>query len=456
MPIFDRLYRWFRKRFTPGAQPAIFSFADAYRSQKAPGDLDLIGAYRDAAYFCANLNVNGVVNCKLRLYAKTAAGQPRPRCPTRPIGRKQLRELSAVESIRKNLESADRIDEVIEHPLLDLLKYPNEHHSQADLIGHIQLYQELTGRAYVLIEDDERFDLPAALWVLPSQSVTPQRLPGSPNVVDHYWYYSSAGRQILPTEAVLAFRTPDPRDPYGGGYAPAQAAWERISVSGKYLSQTQATLDNRARPDAIVSSADPEYTIGPDERKRLEGFLNQKFRGAGSGQVYVSSHGLKLDPLNWSPKDLGELADNTLAIEQIARAFDIPLALLERDANRANAEASRNQHAEMAIRPRLRRIEGVLNRFLLPRYSDRLFCCFDDPVKEDVEQRLKVRESNLRLGLTTINEERAEDGYLPVAWGEEPWLAETLRQPSAPDAGADSSETNAPGTWMNAQKGIAN
>lgn len=52
--------------------------------------------------------------------------------------------------------------------------------------------------------------------------------------------------------------------------------------------------------------------------------------------------------------------------------------------------------------------------------SGRLFLRFDDPVKESVELKLRNRAMNLRLGFTTINEERAEEGYPPVPWGDEP------------------------------------
>lgn len=209
---------------------------------------------------------------------------------------------------------------------------------------------------------------------------------------------------------------PDPADPYTGGLSPLRAAFERASVTRKYLSQTQSFLDNRARPDAIISPTDTGGCIGEAERKRLAAAFKDKFQGAGTGGVLFSEGSVRIEPLSFNPKDLGELADSQASFEHIARAFDVPLSLLYRDANRASAEQGRLQHAKDAILPRITRIAEQINCRLAPLFdpSGRLFVAFDDPVPENVELELRIRESNLRLGVTTIDEERAELGLEPM------------------------------------------
>jgi hypothetical protein len=96
------------------------------------------------------------------------------------------------------------------------------------------------------------------------------------------------------------------------------------------------------------------------------------------------------------------------------------------DVNRANAREGNITYQHDTILPRCRKMEQKLNEVLLPMYDDKLFCAFDNPVGEDKEFRLKERESNLKTGYTSINEERLEDNQEPVSWGEVPWLPMNL------------------------------
>jgi HK97 family phage portal protein len=312
------------------------------------------------------------------------------------------------------------VEEVLEHPLIDLLRNPCCDGkvpllNQFDLFELTQLYQELTGRAYWYIEHDG-LGRPRAIWILDPQQVRPIQRRGSERVIDGYEVGRGADRRLYAPEEVIGFRVPDPLDPQLGGFSPLAAVFERIHVTRRYLSQTRAILENRARPDAVISPSHPDGVIGEAEAKRLEASFNQRFRGSGAGGVLVAKDSLRIEPLSFNPKDLGELAENQVSFEHIARAFDIPLALLHRDVNRASAEQGRLQHAKDAILPRITRLQEQLNQRLVPLYdtTGRLFLAFDDPVPENVELELRIRESNLRLGVTTINEERAALGLEPV------------------------------------------
>ena len=419
---------WLRQRTTSlSGEPGWGGPWPSYRRE--PSTAELLAAYRDTAYYCANLNAAGVARIPLRLYVITQRDQPAPKCPTRTLHGQTHRYLGYCAATAKLLRSAERVEEVVEHPLLDLLGQPCRQDdtvlmTRFDLFSVTQLYLEIVGIAYWLIERN-RLDVPVCAWPLLPTSVRAVRSPESRRVVDHYEYGFGTRRRCYRPEEIVVFRVPHPGDPYHGGYSPLHAAFERIGVAQDYLRQTQSLLSNRARPDAIVSPSHPDGVIGEPEARRLETSFNNRFRGAGNGGIYVSRDSLRVDPLSFSPKDLGELAETELSINQIARAFDIPLSMLHRDSNRANAEQGRVQHANDALWPRLVRLQEQLNARLTQMFDPggRLFLAFDDPVPENVQQKLRLREVNLRLGVTTINEERTEDGRPPVPWGDEPTTA---------------------------------
>lgn len=426
-----------RRKAAPGEWSAVpGGVVDGWRREPAPAEL--VAAYRDTAYFCANLNARGVARTPIRLYVQSRPGQARPRCATRALAPEAARRLSHTTAVNRISQAGD-VAEVVEHPLLDLLHNPCRDGAVPllncfDLFELTQLYWEICGRAYWYVERDV-LAVPRSIWVLPTPLVTAVREPGSRHVLDYYLFGNGADRQRLDPASVIDFRAPDPANPYTGGRSPLQAAFERLGVAGTYVRQTQAFLDNRARPDAIIAPSHPEGVIGDAEAKRLEAAFNRRFRGGGQGGILVARDSIAVQPLGFSPRDLGELAENQFYLEQIARAFDIPLSLLHRDANRASAEQGRAQHAKDALLPRITRLQEQLNQRLVPMFdpSGRLFLAFDDPAPEDVLVKLKVRESNLRAGLTTINEERALLGLPPLPWGDGP--THPSNRTAAPDGG---------------------
>lgn len=430
-----------RKRVTKAAAPAISvadlygsntPYIDVYRKQKRPDAKKLLEAYRDTPYFCANLNARGVARVPLRLYVRTGKGQRKALCPTRSVSSARLKAFGADPWIVRKMANAENVEEVTDHPLLDLLNMPcvDENGiplmSRGDLFEITELYQEIVGRAFWLIERSGLLGSPMKIWLLNPANMT---IKSEKRLIDYYEYQVGPTTQRLEPEDVIFFRFPDPNNPYTGGLSPLEATFGRVNVSEGYLGHQQAWLDNKARPDAMVS---PEEQMGPAEVKRLERMLNSRFRGGGSGGLFVNGTKLNFTPLTFAPRDMAALMEANATVEQICRAFDTPLSMVNKDSTRANAEEGRSQHATDAILPRCSRLQETLNARLVPMFDDsgRLFLAYDDPVPENRQLEADLRAKALGTGEKTINECRQEEGFEPVDWGNEPWLASSLRQPS--------------------------
>ena len=315
---------------------------------------------------------------------------------------------------------AQRIEEVLDHPLLRLFTRVNEEHNAFDLWELTTLYQEVSGSCWWKLDFDA-LGVPEAIWVLPSHQVHPVRRPGSARLVDWYEYRNGTELRQFTPEELIHFKYPDPRNPYGNGLSPLRACFESVLLTSHYNARRLAVFDNDAAPSAIVS---PEESLGEDERDRLERQWNQKFRRGGAGKVIVGETNLKVQLLERSLGDLSQLAEQKATKEDIANAFHVPLSYLTAETNLANLQAAEQQHRALAIAPRLRRRDEKLNERLLPLFdpSGRLFVLSDDPRPNHEEMELRYLELSLRFGLRSINEVRSERGEPPVAWGNVPWL----------------------------------
>src|SRR5262245_20395303 len=87
-----------------------------------PTPRQLLDAYADTGYYCANINARAVARSPLRLFVHTRPGEAPSKHPAKEISRKALAELRR--QTPRPLADEDAVDEVLEHPLLDLLARP--------------------------------------------------------------------------------------------------------------------------------------------------------------------------------------------------------------------------------------------------------------------------------------------------------------------------------------------
>jgi HK97 family phage portal protein len=422
--LLSQLAGWLRSKTMPpaltGSQWSGTTFVDAYQRNRQPTPNEIQAELKNTAWTCASINAAVCASFSPRLFVVTQRGQPEPRCLTRSLAARTEQRLRSCPHLLLHTKSAERIEEVTDHPLLTLLRQVNPVHNAFDLWELTTLYQEVHGCAYWYVERGV-LGIPEHIWVLPAQNVTPRRLPASTNLVDFYLYRTGTQEQRFAPADVVAFRYPDPRDPYGSGLSPLRACYEQVSLTSEFAAFKKAKFENHAVPDAIIS---PDETLGEEERDRLEGQWNARFRRGGTGKVVVAENALRVQLLAHSMGDLAALADLKATKEDIANAFHVPLSFLTSETNLANLQAAEHQHMAKAITPRLQRRDEKLNEQIIPLYdpTGRLFLASEDPIPINRELSTREQDLNLKYGVVTINEVRGEQGLAPVPWGDVPWL----------------------------------
>lgn len=433
--LLHRLASWLAHQTAPAVirngPPDRPAFVDLYRRVRTPTPHDLLAELKNAAYACASLNAAVCATYPPRLYVSTRPGEGAPRCLSRGLSAAEQRRLLARSDLGIRLKGAEHIAEVLDHPLLTLLRAVNPTHNAHDLWELTTLYQEVHGSAYWHLTFDP-LGVPDGIWILPSQNVRPVRAPESPNLVDFYEVQTRTGAQQLPPAAVIHFRYPDPRDPYGAGLSPLRAAYEHATMASEFLAYKRSVWSNNALPSVVIS---PDEVISEEERDRLEEAWQQKFARGGNGRVLVAESSMSVTPVNPSLGDLAALAEAGATKEELANAFGVPLAYLTTQTNLANLQAAELQHAALAIWPRLCRRDEKINEQLIPLYdpSGRLFMTSDDPTPRNQQYQLEQQQMDLRWGVRSINEVRSERGLPPVVWGDQPWLPVNLAPTDFPN-----------------------
>src|SRR5947209_449361 len=218
--ILVRLARWLLGKSATRALPApqlLGSMAlDAYHRLRAPTPAELVAELKNTAWTCASINAAACASLPPRLYVTTTRGQAPPRCATRSLHAVTLNRLRDAPHLAPFMHKAAAIEEVLDHPLLTLLRQVNPVHNAFDLWELSALYLEVNGSAYWLLDVDPALNVPSAIWILPAHLVTPARRPASTSIVDYYEYRGQRLEKFAP-ERIIHLRFPDPRDPYTAG-----------------------------------------------------------------------------------------------------------------------------------------------------------------------------------------------------------------------------------------------
>jgi Phage portal protein len=414
-------------------------YADAFGAKRGPTPAQLIEGFKQVSFACEEITVGALSALPLRLYATTITGQAKPRSYAEPreITRSERTRLNGLGYLRRSLNGVEDVHEIAHYPLLDTLNRPCvdpetglSYFDRPSWMGTLIRYVDICGIAYFKPENDNGAALPdlvqagappTHLWPLQAQYVWPTRQPNSA-LIKQFKYFTE---YYDPDEIVMVRLKPSPRDPYGAGYAPLQAAWQYCQLEDKSISMWDQLLGTGARPNLVISPEDPNVAPGDDERKRFEAELNTYHARGRAGRSIVTIGGWKFTPLAYQGFDLAEMQVNEYLKEMIANCLGIPIAFLTKESNLANLQAARTQHAHQTVEPRAQMLASVLTD-LVRQYDPRLFFAFDESVPEDEERKAKIIDMQVKNGQITWNQANADSPWPPRPDGDEVYIPGTL------------------------------
>lgn len=316
------------------------------------------------------------------------------------------------------------VEELTEHPLLDLLSRVNDFTTKFDHIWLTQEYLELAGEAPWLLDRSGDNNQPVAMYLLRPDKLTIKF--EKEKVIGGYKYQVGAGKIVtFEPEEVIFLKYPNPLKPFRGR-GTLLAAAQTIDLD-KYAEQWNVQFFfNAARPDALLITKQKLTDAQIDSLKKQ---WKKEFQGIGKrAKLAILEGELDYKQLQLSQKDMDFIEQQKFSRDKILSIFRVPkpVVAITEDVNRANAEAGAYAFARWTIRPKMTKIVEQLNEFLVPMFGDDLYLDFDDPVPQNVEMLMKKYANALKSGWMTINEVREEEGMKPVSGGDEIYLPMNL------------------------------
>lgn len=297
---------------------------------------------------------------------------------------------TSTSSVRYRLyrpKRSDELQEITDHPMLDLLSGGNPYMVGSTVDQLTQTYLDLLGESFWLLERDGT-DTPVEILPIPPTWVTDIATPST----GAYTVDMPGWQGQIPASEMIHFVKPDPLNPYGRGVGTARALHDELLTDEMAAKHTAAFFHNSARPDLIVSGEG----LGGDEARRLErkwkadhgGFRNAYSPAFLNGPVNVHE-------INQSFKDM-ELTDlRQHERDTIIQTFGIPpemFGILE-SSNRATIQSAAYLFTEWVLKPRLEYKREMLQVRVAPLFDERIIVGYDSPTEEDKGHQLEVAKA---------------------------------------------------------------
>lgn len=360
-----------------------------------------VDAFESWVYIAVNKNAIGVASTQLRLYVSNSTPQKEIPFTTRKLSRK---ESSVIKSVNANSD----VEEILDHPFINVFNRPNPTMSGFEMMELLSTYLDLTGNAYWYLEKDA-MGIVRSIWPLPSQNVGVKKETDGALT---YTYRAGVKQVVFNQSEIIHFKTPSPMSLLAG-YAPLQAISAAYNIIKTIDRIDMAMFKNMGKPELIVTPPTGLSLTG-DEIESLKAMFQARHAGVdNAGKAFFASIPLTVQAINHN-NELGNIESRKLRAEEVVAAFGMDMSVLRPGSNRAEAETAKIFWYESAIIPRLKRIENKLNIIIEQVYGKQFFVAFDNPKPMDDEFLLRQSEIDIRSGIRTRNEVRAERGLAPL------------------------------------------
>jgi len=320
----------------------------------------------------------------------------------------------------RRLDNGGR-EEITTSPLSRMLRNPNWYQTRSDFFLNL-VFELLTyGNVYVLVYRDDASRI-ESMHIVPAGNTEPYIVPETGEVFYGVGTNPLIGdiRVLIPARDVMHIRMHTPRHPLVG-VSPIKYATLAININTSVASNQAAFFSNMSRPSGVLTT---EEKLTKEQMEALRQAWYSKSRGLNAGEVPILGWGLKWNPMTITSEDAQLIEAYRMSIEDIARVFDVPLAMIG-DYTKAtynNTEQLINNWLSQGLGFHMSHIELAIARlFRLPAEE---YVHFDESelLRTDFAGRVEGLTKGILGGLYSPNEARRREGLPEVEYGSEPRL----------------------------------
>ena len=321
------------------------------------------------------------------------------------------------------------------HPALQLIHdpFPGIYADWCQFLETISLYLEATGNAFIMLDAPNSRGLPRSLMALGLQHVKPIRDDKS-GMLSGWQVKIGEESFIFGPLDLLHFKYTNPESiDQILGVGPMQAARTAINADFARQRYDAAFFQHGARLSAALEYTPPETQpesqfLSPEQVEQVKMAFRDEYGGAhNSHKVAVVHGGFKLKELGMSQRDMDFIEGRRWSRQEIAAVFRVPVPLLNdfqhAGLGREGVQVAQRMLYENNIVPKLKRLQSVLQKFLIDRIAPGYQGVFDldaiPAMREDVGEKSEIAERYWRMGFPLNEINRILNlGFKNVPWGD--------------------------------------
>lgn len=316
--------------------------------------------------------------------------------------------------------------ELTSGPLWLLLRKVNPYWTLSRLIDMTEQSMCTWGECFWFLAKKGR--QPAEIWWARADKVKVH--PHPTEYISHFTYEGVNGKPIrFERDETVWFRYANVADQYSGLSPLAAARLAADTASAAMHSNFNIFRNGVQMSGVLVPKSGTNLT--EEQAREIADQMDRRFRGVDKAhRVGVLRYEIDVKTLSMTPKDAEFLGAMNWSLEDIARAFAVPIDKIGGKRTYQNVEESEKVFWHDCMLPEARFLAAEITEQLLPYFGDNLIAEFDtsdvDVLHEAETDRWTRHKEMIVTGYRTVNQLLKDEGLDPQPWGDVWWAPSTL------------------------------
>jgi HK97 family phage portal protein len=298
-----------------------------------------------------------------------------------------------------------------------LLERPNPAQSYASWITELIAFGKLTGNRYIYgiaPETGNGAGKYKELYVMPSQLI--EIISGGIMQPVKEYAIEYNGQFRIPADHMCHIKDFNPYFDGSGshlyGQSPLRAGLRSMTTNNEAVQTGVKYLQNQTARGVLMSD---EGDLNEVQAQQLKDKFRKNFQGAdNAGDVIITPKKLSWVNFGLNASDVSLIEQYNASIKDLCNIYNVPSQLLNNDkaSTYNNMKEAKKALYQNCVIPELNKIADELNRWLAPKYGEKLCIEFDySAIPELQEETEKVVSQMSQAWWLTPNEKRAAMSY---------------------------------------------
>lgn len=377
----------------------------------------------DDNYINEGYRKNATVYSIINLIAKAASSVPI--CVYEKVSENQLKRYKSMTSgmidgtimHKANMIKKDALVELEHTDLHQLLDRPNPAQSYASWISEIVAFGKLTGNRYIYgiaPETGDNMGKYKELYVMPSQIM--EVVSGGILEPVKAYRIEYNGQKEIPADCICHIKDFQPYYDGSGshlyGQSPLKAGFRAMSTNNEAAVTGVKYLQNQMARGVLMSE---EGDLNEVQAQQLKDKFRSSYQSSNNaGDIIITPKKLSWVNFGLSASDLSLIEQYDASVKDLCNIYNVPVMLLNNTSSSTynNMKEAKKGLYQNAVIPELLKIRDELNRWLAPKFGEKIYIDFDFSVIPELQEEMdKVVTQMAQAWWITPNEKRAAMSY---------------------------------------------